>query len=59
VIDLQERPDESLRAITVSDHLDGAVLRRDEAISAVVDSAGSETVSTTINPTWHDDADAE
>jgi hypothetical protein len=59
VIDLQERPYESVLANTLSGHLDGAVLRRDEAISAVVDSAGSETVSTTINPTWHDDADAE
>jgi hypothetical protein len=39
--------------------LDGALLRRDEAISAVVDSAGSETVSTIINPAWHDDADVE
>ena len=59
VIDLQERRDESLRAITLSDHFDGAVLRRDEAISAVVDSAGNETVRTTIHSARHDDADAE
>jgi hypothetical protein len=59
VIDLWERPDESLRAITVSDHVDGAMLRTNETVSAIIHSAGNETVRTIVHSARHDDADAE
>jgi hypothetical protein len=59
VIDSWERPDESLRAIAVSDHVDGAMFRTNEAVSAIVHSAGNETVRTIIHSAWHDHADAE
>jgi hypothetical protein len=44
----------------VSNDLDGAMPRGNEAISAIIDSARNEAaVSTIINPARNDDADAE
>jgi hypothetical protein len=43
----------------VSDHLDGAMLCPNEAVSAIVDTAGNETIRATIHSAWNDDADAE
>jgi hypothetical protein len=43
----------------VSDHLDGAMLRTNEAVGTIIDSAGNETVRTIINSARNYDADAE
>jgi hypothetical protein len=51
-------PDESLRAIIVSNYLDGAMPRGNKALSAIIDSARNEAV-TVINSARNDDADAE
>jgi hypothetical protein len=55
----EDGPDESLRVVIVSNHLDGAMPRGNEAISAIIDSARNEAVSTIINSARNNDADAE